>query len=76
MDLVCFAFLPNTATAGYLSFGPIKKYYIVCDVSVREQDWRSPRVERRRRERLQCEAGELAGVTRVQQARPLGACLR
>ncbi len=34
--------VPNSNTAGYLSFGPIvKKDYVFCDVSVREKDWRS-----------------------------------
>ena len=28
-------------TVGCLSFGPIEKYYDVCDLSVREKDWRS-----------------------------------
>ena len=33
-------------TAGYLRFGPIekyimKKYYVFCDLSVREKDWRA-----------------------------------
>jgi hypothetical protein len=27
--------------AGYLSFGPIEKHYVFCDLSVREKDWRS-----------------------------------
>ncbi len=28
-------------TVGYLSFGPIEKNYIFCDLSVREKDWRA-----------------------------------
>ncbi len=28
-------------TAGYLSFGPIEKYCVFCELSVREEDWRS-----------------------------------
>ena len=26
---------------GYVSFGPIEKYYAFCDFSVREKDWRA-----------------------------------
>ncbi len=28
-------------TVEYLSSGPIEKYYVFCDLSVREKDWRS-----------------------------------
>ena len=32
----------DTLTAGYqyLSFGPIEKIFMFCDLSVREKDWR------------------------------------
>jgi hypothetical protein len=26
--------------AGYLRFGPIEIFYVLCDLSVREKDWR------------------------------------
>ena len=47
-------------------FEPIKNY-VFCDLSVHEKNWRAARVEKSAvsaKRCLQCEAGELAGVTR------------
>ncbi len=55
-------------TVGYLSFGPIEKQYVFCDVSVREKDWRSRARGAKATSAEHClqgEAGKLAGVTRA-----------
>jgi hypothetical protein len=59
-----------SCTGGYLSFVPIEKMLCFCDPSVRA--WSEGDVSAERC--LHREAGELAGVTRVLQARPLSVC--
>ena len=67
-----------------LQYRRVPKFYPIvslefscCDLSVREKDLRSRAWSEGHvsaEHYLQCEAGELAGVTRTRQARPLSAC--
>ena len=72
------SFSEGSCIMGYLSFGPIEKYVMIFATLLAREGLGQPRAwsegDVSTEHCLQGEAGELAGVIRARQARPLSAC--